>query len=393
MSADFLTEATALRAQLVAWRRDFHQHPELAFDEFRTAGIVADELRQLGLEVQTEVGKTGVVGMLSGAAEGPVVLVRFDMDALPIMEEGTAPYISQTPGVMHACGHDGHTAIGLAVARILVQQRGRIAGHIKFVFQPAEESAQGAQTMIDEGVLENPRPDIALGLHLWNNIPVGQVGITPGPMMAGADIFEITIRGQGGHGALPHETRDPLLAATHVVNALQSVVSRNVNPLDSAVLSVTSLNAGTTFNVIPAEAHLKGTIRTYNNVVREVAVSRLQQVTEGIANALGCTATTQTTRLTPPLVNDPEVSKVVGQAIAPYVEPNNMLPDLRTTGAEDMAIFLEKVPGCFVLVGSGNIQPEPNFPHHHPRFDFDESALPLGAAMLASAVAAYAIPG
>ncbi len=393
MTIDFLTDATKLTNQLVEWRRDFHKHPELAFQEVRTAGIVADKLRNIGLEVQAGVGKTGVVAVLTGATGGPTVLVRCDMDALPMTEQNKVSYASTDSGAMHACGHDGHTAIGLAVAHILNEQRSRIHGNVKFVFQPAEEVALGAAAMIADGVLSEPVPDVALGIHLWNTLPLGRVGLTPGPTMAGADIFEITIRGSGGHGASPHETRDPLLAATHVVNALQSIVSRNVNPLDSAVLSVTSFNAGSAFNIIPPEAHLKGTIRTYTQEVHELAVSRLNEVAKGIAAALGCEAEVTTTQLTPPLVNDYDVTRTVGEAIAPFVEPHDLMPDLRTMGAEDMAVFLEKVPGCFIMVGSANAEKELNYPHHHPRFDFDEAALPLGTALLASAVAAYVIPG
>ncbi len=393
MTLDFLADATGIAEQVINWRRDLHQHPELAFNEIRTATIVAEELRQLGLEVATGIGKTGVVGILSGASDGPTVMVRFDMDALPIKEISPAPYVSQTPGVMHACGHDGHTAIGLAVAHLLSPHRSRMQGQVKFVFQPAEETSNGAYAMIEDGVLENPRPDVALGLHLWATAPLGQVGVAPGAIMAGADIFEIVIRGKGGHGALPHETRDPLLAATQVVNALQSIVSRNVNPLDSAVLSVTSFEAASAFNIIPSEARLKGTIRTYANDVHEIARSRLHEVSTGIATAMGCEAEVMCTRLTPPLVNDPDVIPVVLRAIAPYIEPNRILPDLKTTGAEDMAIFLEHIPGCFLLVGAGFTDGRAIYPHHHPQFDFDESALPLGAAMLASAVAAYVIPG
>jgi len=393
MNIDFLHDATAMTDQIVAWRRDLHQHPELAFQETRTASIVAQELQTLGLEVQSGVGQTGVVGILGGISDGPTVLLRFDMDALPITEENETEYVSKNKGVMHACGHDGHTAIGLAVAHLLNRYRGRLHGQVKLIFQPAEEIAQGAQAMIEDGVLDDPVPDVALGLHLWNAIPVGQVGITRGTMMAGADIFEITIQGKGGHGAAPHQTRDPLLAAAHVVNALQSVVSRNIDPLDSAVLSVTSLNAGTAFNVIPPAAHLKGTLRTYKHSVRTVAASRLVEIVEGISHALGCESKLDITPLTPPLVNDPEVTTLVSQAIAPYIEPNALLPDLRTMGAEDMAIFLDRIPGCFILVGSANDRRNLNYPHHHPRFDFDEAALPLGAAILASAVAAYVIPG
>lgn len=393
MAIDFLTDAARLTDQLVTWRRDLHRHPELAFEERRTASIVADELRQLSIEVRTGVGKTGVVGILDGSSDGPTVMVRCDMDALPIHEANQTDYASTTAGVMHACGHDGHTAIGLAVARLLTEHRSRLQGRVKFVFQPAEEMAGGALAMIADGVLDDPVPDVALGLHLWNTNPVGQVGVTAGAAMAGADIFEIVIRGSGGHGALPHETRDPLLAAAQIVSALQSVISRNVDPLDTAVLSVTSFHAGEAFNVIPSEAYLKGTIRTYRQEVHDLAVMRLKQVTEGIAAAMGCEAEVRVTAVTPALYNDPEVTRVVMQAIAPYVEPHNVIQGVKTMGAEDMAVFLEKVPGCFFFLGSASAERGLNYPHHHPRFDFDEAALPLGAAMLASAVAAYVLPG
>jgi len=392
LSETFSGEAATLKDQIIAWRRDLHQHPELAFQEFRTAGIVAAELQRLGLEVQTGVGQTGVVGILSGKMEGPTVLVRCDMDALPIEEANDVVYRSQTPETMHACGHDGHTAIGLAVARMLHAQRDRIAGCVKFVFQPAEEVAGGANAMIADGVLADPAPDVALGLHLWNTLPVGQIGLSSGPVMAGAAIFEVTITGRGGHGASPHETRDPLLAAAQVVTALQSIVSRNVNPLDSAVVSVTSFNSGTAFNVIPPEAHLRGTIRTYRPAVFTSVVERLEHVVQGVAGALGCTAHVEVTQLTPPLVNDPDVTARVARAITPYVRPEDIQSNVRTMGAEDMSIFLDNVPGCFFMVGSANAERQLDFPHHHPRFDFDEAALPLGAAMLASAVAAYVIP-
>lgn len=393
MTVDFLQGAQTLTPQIIDWRRELHRHPELAFMETRTAGLVADRLHQLGLEVQTGVGKTGVVALLDGASDGPTVLLRFDMDALPIREENQVPYASVNPGVMHACGHDGHTAIGLAVAHLLSDQRSRIHGRVKFVFQPAEEIAEGAQAMIQDGALQDPEPEVALGLHLWNSLPVGQVGIMPGPVMAGADIFDVIVRGAGGHGASPHETRDPLLAGAHIVTALQSVISRNINPLDSAVLSVTSFNAGTASNIIPSEVALKGTIRTYTDAVHDLTIHRLKQVTEGIAQAMGCVAEITVTSLTPPLVNHPEITQVVQQAIAPYTEPENLLPDIRTMGAEDMAIFLNQIPGCFFFVGSANSQRDLAYPHHHPHFDFDEAALPLAAAMLASAAAAYVLPG
>ncbi|MHB1338758.1 MAG: M20 metallopeptidase family protein, partial [Bellilinea sp.] len=240
-----LSHAQELKEFSISLRRDLHMHPELGFQEVRTAGIVADELRNLGYAVTEKVGKTGVVGMMTGDESGPTVMLRFDMDALPIVEETGADYASQTPGVMHACGHDGHVTIGLTVARLLVQQKSNLKGKVKLVFQPAEEGLGGAAAMIEDGVLEYPRPDAALGLHLWNDHPVGWAAVTAGPFMTGADMFRIKITGKGGHGAIPNETIDPLIAGTQVVSALQSVVSRNISPFDFAVVSITRFQAGT----------------------------------------------------------------------------------------------------------------------------------------------------
>ncbi|MDI9566924.1 MAG: amidohydrolase, partial [Chloroflexota bacterium] len=230
-----LDKAFDLREETIARRRDFHQNPELAFNEVRTAQIVAQELRDLGLEVTTGVAKTGVIGLLHGAAETPVLGLRFDMDALPIQEETGAPYASVVPGKMHACGHDCHTAVGLSVAKLLAAHKDELQGTIKFIFQPAEEMDGGAAHMIAEGALENPSLDYIMGFHVWNELPIGSYGLVPGPMMAASEIFNVKISGKGGHGAQPHATRDPILAAAHVITALQSIVSRNVDPLDTAV--------------------------------------------------------------------------------------------------------------------------------------------------------------
>ncbi len=252
MPMDWMSSAQSLRDEMVERRRDLHRHPELGFDEVRTAGIVAKELGELGLEVITGVGKTGVVGILDGKRDGPTVMVRCDMDALPIVEANHTDYISETPGKMHACGHDGHTTIGLAVAKMLAEKRQEMAGRIKFVFQPAEEIGYGAQAMIDDGVLTNPAPQVCLGLHLLNNLPFGEIGLTAGPIMSGADVFTVTIRGSGGHGAQPEQTRDPIAAGAQIISALQTVISRNVSGLDTAVLSVTTFHAGEAPNVIPS---------------------------------------------------------------------------------------------------------------------------------------------
>ncbi|HIE57471.1 MAG TPA: amidohydrolase [Anaerolineales bacterium] len=367
-------------------RRDFHMHPELGFQEVRTAGIVANELRDLGLEVHTGIAETGVVALVKGQHPGPVLLVRFDMDALPVQEETGAEYASQTPGIMHACGHDGHTAIGLTVARILNAHRNQIHGTVKLVFQPAEEGIGGAKRMVEEGVLENPRPDSTLALHLWNVKPLGWLGITPGPLMAASETFSITITGKGGHGASPHKTADPLYAAAQIVTALQSIVSRNVPPLETAVVSVTSIHSGTTFNVIPQTAELQGTIRTFNPEIRKKVLSRFREIATGVADALNCTAEVQTEDITPAVINDPEITHRVQQVAQQLFPDAKIDTDARTMGSEDMAFMMEDIPGCYFFIGSANSARGLDAAHHHPRFDFDESALTTGAALMSAVV-------
>ena len=395
MPIDWMSRAQAMRDELVARRRDLHRHPELAFEEVRTAGIVAQELGALGLEVATGVGKTGVVGILDGTRDGPTVMVRCDMDALPVLEANQADYISQIPGKMHACGHDGHTAIGLGLARMFSEQREKLVGRIKFVFQPAEELALGAQAMIDDGVLANPAPDVCLGLHLRNDLPVGEVGLTPGPAMSSADDWRMTIRGAGGHGALPEQARDPIVAGAQIVTALQTIVSRNVSALDTAVVSVTTFHSGETTNVIPPEAVLTGTFRAYLPETRELIGRRLREIATGIAAALQCKADIEFFQLTPPLFNDPAVVNRLLEAFRQVDTPRSLqwLDHVRWMAAEDMALFLQKVPGVYMFVGSADKARQLDYPHHHPRFDFDEDALPIGAGLLATAIAAYVLPG
>jgi amidohydrolase len=383
--AKILKETEALSDDLIAQRRDFHRHPELGFVEHRTAGIVADFLTDLGFTVRTGVAETGVVGLLEGVSPGPTVLLRFDMDALPIQEETGAPYESLYPGIMHACGHDGHTAVGMAVARLLNADRQELPGAVKFVFQPAEEGLGGAERMIEEGALLDPEPDFALAFHLWNEKPLGWMGITPGPMMAGAEILEIEIIGEGGHGAHPHETVDPVLAAAHVITALQSVVSRNLDPQETGVVSITQVQAGETFNVIPPKVLIKGTIRTFNPEVRERVMGRVEKITEDIAGAMDCHATVKIERLTPPLVNDPEIAAKL-QNLATQIFPDTKLDiEQKTMGSEDMAFFVDAIPGCMFFVGSANPERGLDAAHHNPRFDFDERALIRAAALINAA--------
>jgi amidohydrolase len=386
---DFLQEAESYFDYTQALRRDFHRHPELGFQEIRTAGIVARELSQLGIEVSSGVGKTGVIGILEGDHPGPTVLVRFDMDALPIEEETQAEYASLNSGVMHACGHDGHTAIGLTVARMLNNRRAELAGSVKLVFQPAEEGLGGARAMLVDGVLGNPRPDLTLALHLWNEKPYGWLGVTPGPAMAASETFSVKLIGSGGHGASPHLTIDPVLAAAHVTTTLQSIVARNVSPLDTAVISVTSIQAGEAFNVIPSTALLKGTIRTYLPHVRQLVLERFRDVVTGVAQALGCQAEIDLQEVTPAVINDPQVSARV-QEVARRLFPEAELSTTeRTMGSEDMAYMMQDIPGCYFFIGSNNSVRGLNAPHHHPKFDFDERALPRAAALMAAAACEF----
>jgi amidohydrolase len=389
---DLLARARELEPWMVERRRDFHRHPELGFQEVRTAGIVAQELNALGLEVRTGMARTGVVGLLEGDRPGPTVLLRFDMDALPIQEENATDYVSTQPSVMHACGHDGHTTIGLTVARLLAPLRRDMTGTLKFVFQPAEEGAGGGELMVKEGVLENPAPDYSLALHLWNNLPSGLIGVSDGPTMAADSDFSILVEGKGGHAALPHQCHDPIVAAAHVVAALQTLVAREVSPIDTGVLSVTKFHAGTANNIIPDRAELAGTIRTFTPEVRDLLSRRLQETARGGAEALGCTAQVEVVDRTPPVINDPAVAGVVREVAAQLFGAQNVRPEL-TMGSEDMAFMMQTVPGCYFFVGTARPDRGPVYAHHSPRFDIDEAQLAPAAALMASAAARYVLAG
>src|SRR3990172_1109532 len=388
---DFLAQAREFFPYTQSLRRDFHMHPELGFREVRTGGIVAKELESLGIEVTKGVGKTGVVGLLEGAKPGPTLLLRFDMDALPIVEDTGAEYASQNNGVMHACENDGHSAIGLTVAKMLNAHRDQLTGTIKFCFQPSEEGNNGeevggAEMMMRDGVLDSPKVDMTLALHLWNEKPLGWLGVAQGPVMAGGGIFSVKITGKGGHGAIPDATVDPVVAAANIVNALQSIVSRNVAPLETAVVSVTMIHGGTAFNVIPQEVVLEGTIRTFDSGVRQKVVERFEQIARGVGEGLGCQIEVDIKRLTPALVNNDSVTAQVQETARRVLSESNLdTAGYITMGAEDMAFMLEKVPGCFFFIGSNDKARHLDYGHHHPKFDFDEEALVRGSALMAAA--------
>jgi amidohydrolase len=387
---DFKREAFDLFDDMVRVRRDLHRHPELGFQETRTAALVAEKLTNLGLEVQTGLGNTGVVGLLGGDRPGPIVLLRFDMDGLPIQEESSHEYVSQNPGVMHACGHDGHIAMGLALADIFARHQRELAGTLKFMFQPAEEGLGGAMAMVADGVLENPRPEVALAMHLWSPVKLGQVRVIDGPAMASSSVFTIIIEGQGGHGAAPHLATDPIIAAAQIVVALQSIVSRNANPHESVVVSIGEFSAGSTFNAIPERATLKGTVRSYDKVSHRMIYRRILEMATNVARGFGCRATMETVAIVSAVVNAQEPTAVVRQAAGHVVGETNIV-EHRTMAAEDMGYILEEIPGCYFFIGCSNGE-ETSYPHHHPRFNFDERAMIDGVTIMAEAAAHYLLP-
>lgn len=385
---DPLAPTTEEQDEIIATRREIHRHPELKYEEQRTSSLVIERLQGLGYEPTTGLGKTGVSAMLEGAGAGPCVLLRADMDALPLQELNEVEYASTHAGVMHACGHDGHTACLLGAARVLKRVGAPDAGRIKLMFQPAEEGGNGALAMIEDGVLENPKVDAAFGLHVWNHLDVGTVAIVDGPFMASVDEFTVQIRGVGGHGAMPHETRDPVLAAAHVVTALQHIVARNVAPLQSAVVTVGRIRGGEAFNIIPDVVELAGTMRSFDTEVWERLPEQFERTVAKTAEAYGCTAEIEIKRMMRPTINDPEMAALVREVASEVVGAENIVNE-RTMGGEDFSEVLARVPGCYFFVGSRNEADGKVHPHHSPHFDIDEGALSIGARILTGVALRY----
>lgn len=373
---------------LIATRRDLHEHPELAFEEVRTSGIVAQRLQRLGLEVQTGVAKTGVVGYLRGGASKPgakTIAIRADMDALPIYELNEIEYRSQTDGKMHACGHDGHTSILLAVADILAKRRNELTGNVKFVFQPAEEQVGGAAPMVKEGAMNGV--DGVIGLHLISDYPLGRVGVRSGAVFASADRIVFTVHGKGGHAAMPETTVDPIVIAAYIVTALQTLISRETSPFSPAVITIGEIKAGTAFNIIPETAVMYGTMRAFAKEHRAKLLRRIQEVATGIASAMGGSCEVEIIDGCPPCVNDAGMTELVRNAAITTVGEKDVdtSEEVMTAGSDDMACFLEAVPGCYFIVGANNPEKGAKYPHHHPRFNIDEDALPVAVEVLSRA--------
>lgn len=360
----------------IATRRDLHRHPELSWKEERTQRVILDRLRALGLEDVRPLARTGATALARGAREGPCVLWRADIDALPVPEKTDLPFASEREGVMHACGHDAHAAIALGLAELAADARDSLAGAVRFVFQPAEEASGGAALCIKEGILEEPRVERCLGLHVSADVPVGAINVAPGPFFASPTSLRIVIAGRGGHAASPHQSVDAVVVAAHVITALQTVVSRSLPPLESGVLTIGKLEAGFRGNVIAESAELRGTLRTYRESVRDRLVARVEEVCAGVCAAFGATATVEHRTSCPPLVNDEGVTAFVrAEAERFFGAAPRAAPGM---GAEDMAYFLRERPGCYFWLGARHEGEGGPGRHHDPGFVIDERAIPLG---------------
>ena len=375
--------------RIIAVRRDFHRHPELSFQEHRTGEIVASRLDELGWKVRRGVADTGVVGLLEGIGPGQTVMVRVDIDALSVQEPGDRTYSSQVEGAMHACGHDGHTAVGLAVAELLSRYRDSIKGRVKLVFQPAEEIASGAARMVEEGVMKDPDVDRVLSFHLWSGLTVGQVAVQEGPIFSSADHINLTVKGKGGHGGMPHLSVDPILIASHVVTALQTVLSREIPPTQTAVLGFGSIHGGTAFNVVSNEVELSGTVRTLDDSVREYILRRTQEISTAVAAGLRGEAQFHHVLGVPVVVNHGSVARLVGEVAAPIVGEENVVTITPPQLGDDVSFFMREAPGCYFLVGCSNAELGITGFHHSPEFDIDEAALPLATRILTEATLRY----
>jgi amidohydrolase len=372
------SEIKDIEKNIIGWRRDFHQYPELGFDEHRTSKIIGEALKEMGLAPQMNVGKTGVTADLT-FGEGPTIALRADMDALPMQETSGLDFSSKHDGVMHACGHDGHMAMLLGAAKVLTQNGDSFNGTVRFIFQPAEEGAGGARYMIEDGCLDGV--DEIYGIHVWNYQPVGEVGITDGPVLAAADMFEINIKGIGGHGAAPQGTVDAVVVSSHLVQALQTIVSRNTNPLESTVVTIGTINGGHNFNIIADEVTLSGTARAYTEENRNLIKTRMAEIIDGVAKTFGAEISFDYEDGYPPTINHTDPVNKVLKAAERVVGEKAGLPYL-SMGGEDFSYYLQKIPGCFFFVGSApNDQKLFETPHHCSHFTMDERALLVGPSI------------
>ena len=374
---------------LIETRRTLHMNPELGFEEVETSRLIAKYLEKFGLQVKTGMAKTGVIGLLKGGKPGKTVAIRADMDALPMEEANQVPYRSKVKGKMHACGHDAHVTILLGVARLFSSMGNQVQGNIKWVFQPAEEGGGGGRVLTEEGVLENPKVDAIFGAHLFPDLKIGRVGIHEKEGLAATDRFVIKMIGRGAHGAYPHLSRDPIAAVGHLISQIHTIVSRNISPLDSAVITIGKVSGGTAFNIIPDEAEILGTVRSLTQKVREELKSRMELVTQGVAKSFGMDYDFDFQYGYPALINNPEMSRLVAAACAKGIGKENVEFIRPSMGGEDFAYYLEKVPGSFFRLGCRNEEKGIVNPFHNSRFDIDEDVLPFGVEIFARIIDEY----
>ena len=389
METDLKQKVKEMKDWLVEIRRRIHMHPELGFEEIETSNLVCECLDKFGIRVKRGLAKTGILGILEGKEPGKTVAIRGDMDALPLDEANPVPYASKIQGKMHACGHDAHVAILLGVAKFFSSVRNQVKGNIKWIFQPAEEGGGGGKIMVEEGVLENPKVDAIFAAHVFPFLPIGKIGIYEREGMAASDRFSIKIMGKGGHAASPHTSRDPILAAGHLITQIHSIVSRDVNPLESAVITIGKMSGGTAFNVIPDEVELLGTVRSLSLQVREELRSRIEQICQGIAQSFGMGYRFDFEYGYPFLTNDPAMSKLVASACSKGIGEENVEVLEPSMGGEDFAYYLERVPGAFFRLGIRNESKGILHPYHSRFFDIDEEVLPFGVEMLVRVIDKY----
>jgi len=378
------------RNELVALRRELHRHPEVGFAERRTSAYVRERMAAAGLEIR-QLATTGLLATLRGGKPGPTTLVRAELDALPIHETSSVPYRSQNDGVMHACGHDAHMAIAIVVAERLAAMREDLRGTIKFAFQPAEEIAGGAKQMIEEGALENPTVDRSIALHVWQDLPVGIVGVASGACWAAVDDLTFTVRGRSGHGAMPHQAIDAIVVAAQIVTALQTVVSRTRSPFAPAVLTIGSIQGGTARNIIADRVEMRGTLRTFDAAVRERLLGQLTRIARGIAESMEASCEVEDRYGAPPVVNDPEMADLVRDAVVPVIGEEHVLVADPAAWGDDFAYFAQSTPGCLFDVGSANAARGLDKGHHNSAFDIDEGCLPIAAASLEATLRRIAV--
>jgi amidohydrolase len=389
MVIDFRGEITSLTDEMIQMRRDFHRRPEPGFQEVETSTVIAKKLEEYGLEVKRGIAKTGVVGLLRGRRKGKTILIRVDMDALTVKEQTGLAFTSENEGVMHACGHDGHMAIGLTTARILSRHRDALMGNVKFVFQPAEEWPGGAKLMIAEGVMEDPEVNAAIGLHLWNYLPIGKVGVRSGPIMASMDSMKIKIKGRGGHGAIPHDAVDSIVVSSHVVTALQTIVSREIAPIAPCVVTIGTIKGGYGFNIIADYVEMEGTARALDGELQKTLPKRIERIIKGVTSGMRADCEFEYTFHHPVTINDEKMARLIEEVSARAVGQENIVVAEKTMGGEDMAFFLGEVPGCYFFLGSSNKEKGLDQPHHSPQFNFDEDAMPIGVEIFARAAVKY----